>query len=151
MVRLASLGGVILFIPFVCSNAAEPLRLLVTQQYSAPHLGSINSYGLAIGNLMDYSIAIQREILIEKQTTSGWKRQGVIQAVNTCDKFGSSNTPVPLHPHGTMTVVPSNGWICGEQCPTACMQNAPYMPGTYRFVVVTVPYGLRIASPTVFH
>ena len=147
MVRLATLGGVILFIPFVAANATEPLRLLVTQQNSAPHLGPVNSYGLAIGNLMDYSVAIQREILIEKHSSSGWKRQGAIQAVNSCEKFGSLHTPVRLDPHGTMTVVPSNGWICGEQCPMACMQNSPYMPGTYRFVVVTVPDGLRIASP----
>ena len=118
MVRLASLGGVILFIPFVCANAAEPLRLLVTQQNSAPHLGPVNSYGLAIGNLMDYSIAIQREILIEKQTASGWKRQGVIQAVNTCDKFGSSNTPVRLDPHALGVQAPEAVHAhFGDPCP----------------------------------
>lgn len=136
---------------FASATTAEgTLRLVVTRQNPAPHVGPNNSYGLAIANLMDYPIAIHMEILIEKQTTSGWKQQGVIQAINSCDSFDhkwSSNKPVRLDPHATMTVVPSNGWICGEQCPTACQQNVPHMPGIYRFVVVTVPDGQRIASP----
>lgn len=126
------------------------LRLVVTQQNPAPHLGPKNSYGLAIANMTDHSVAIQRKILIEKHTPSGWKQQGALQAISTCDEFDdrwSSNSPVRLEPHAIMTVVPSDGWLCGEQCPTPCMQNAPHVPGIYRFVVLMISSGERLESP----
>lgn len=131
-------------------SAEGKLRLVVTQQNPAPHVGPKNSYGLAIANLTDHSVAIRRKILIEKHTPAGWRELGALQAINTCDEFDdrwSSNTPVRLEPHAIMTVAPSDGWLCGEQCPTPCMQNSPHMPGVYRFVVVTVPGGERLESP----
>ncbi len=133
----------------VCASAAEPLRLVVSVKVTAPHLGPVNSYGLAIANQTDHSITIRKNILMQKQTSSGWNEQGAIEAIDSCDKFDykSSNAMVRLEAHGTMVVVPSDGWICGEQCPQPCMQNTPRMPGIYRFVVVTAPDGERIASP----
>jgi hypothetical protein len=134
----------------VCANSAEPLRLVVTVKNPAPHLGPVNSYGLAIANLMGHSVAIRKNILIEKQAPSGWTQQGAIEAIDTCDKYDykfSSDATVRLEAHGTLAVVPSDGWLCGEQCPQPCQQNSPHMPGIYRFVVVTANDGVRIVSP----
>jgi hypothetical protein len=153
--RLASLRHSILTVlacvafHHVCARAAEPLQLLVTVKVTAPHLGPVNSYGLAIANQTDHSITIRKNILMQKQTSSGWSEQWAIEAIDSCDKFDykSSNAMVRLEAHATMAVVPSDGWLCGEQCPQPCMQNTPRMPGIYRFVVVTAPDGERIASP----
>ena len=140
----------VLIVPAFAS-ALKPLHLAVTLRDDTYHAFPSNTYGLLISNQMDYSFTIKRGILVERQVPSGWKLYRIIQAVSTCEKFDyrfSENETVRIDPHGTLAVVPWDGWACKGQCLAACQQNVPPMPGTYRFIVVTVPGGRRVTSPT---
>jgi hypothetical protein len=134
----------------VIARAVEPLSLSVTLHQDTYHTFPSHTYGLLIANQMDHSVTIELGILVERQTPSGWQLSRGIQAVSTCDRWelnASENAPVRIEPHGTLTVVPWDGWDCKGQCLTACQQNVPPMSGTYRFVVMIVPTGQRVISP----
>ena len=126
------------------------LRLNVSERSDTRHMFPF--HGLTITNLSNDPITIERGIWTEYETPSGWVRGPSIEAVSKCEVIDPRNidwkTPVRIDAHATFTVVSWDGWVCGGQCPTACMQNVPAMPGTYRFVLITVPDGRRIVSPT---
>jgi len=130
------------------------LRLQVAERTDTPHMftGKAVSHGLTITNLSNGPITIERGIWIEYEMPSGWVHGTNIEAVSKCEVIDPRNNdwkaPVRIDAHATLTVVSWDGWVCGGQCPTACMQNVPAMPGIYRFVLITVPDGRRVVSPT---
>jgi hypothetical protein len=135
-----------------CVAADIPLRMEVTVHTDVHHefTGFAKSYGVTITNLTDSTATIERGILVEKKTSSGWINGGGIEALASCDDFDESynwKAPISLAPHRTLAVFPWDGFMCGGQCIASCLQNGKQGPGTYRFVVVVVPGGERIASP----
>jgi hypothetical protein len=128
------------------------LRLQVTVRPGTPDKVVVGSAGLTITNLSSGPVTIERRIRREYQTASGWTGTYEMEAVSKCAAYHPNfldwKAQAQIDAHATLTVVPWNGWICGGQCPTACMQNVPASPGTYRFVLMTVPDARRIISPT---
>jgi hypothetical protein len=127
----------------------KALRLQVTVRSDTLHSfsGMAESHGMIIINLSNGPITIERGIRVEYQTPSGWVHGTSIEAVSNCEVSDPrSHAPVRIDAHATLAVVSWNGWACGGQCPTPCQQNAPAMPGTYRFVLTTVPDARRIIS-----
>ena len=110
------------------ARAVEPLFLSVTLHEDTYHTFPSHTYGLLIANLMDYSVTIKLGILVERQTQSGWQLDRGIQAVSTCDRWefmATENAPVRIEPHGTLAVVPWDGWYCKGQCLTAMQAEFP--------------------------
>jgi hypothetical protein len=127
------------------------LRLQGTVRAGTADMVVGGSVGLTITNLSSRPVTIERRIRREYQTASGWTGTYDMEAVSKCETYDPNfldwKAQVQIDAHATLTVVPWDGWICGGQCPIACMQNVPAMPGTYRFVLVTVPDARRIISP----
>jgi hypothetical protein len=128
------------------------LRLQVTVRPGTSDAAVVGSVGLTITNLSSRPVTIETRIRREYQTASGWTGTYDMEAVNKCQAYDPNfldwKAQVRIDAHATLTVVPWDGWICGGQCPIACMQNVPAGTGTYRFVLVTVPDARRIISPT---
>lgn len=147
LVRTKAQRGTIVSVkrePKYSANASHSeLRLQVAMR--------AGTYNLTITNLTDGPVTMERRISVERRTSSDWVHEMSIEAVAQCEGFderGDRKSPVRLEAHADLEVVPWNGWLCGGQCSAACMQNVPVGPGTHRFVVVTVPDGRRITSPT---
>lgn len=141
-----------LVMSLVCAAAEEPLRLEVTEHTDVHHefTGIAKSYGVTITNLTDGAVTIERGILIEMKTPKGWSQEMGIQAVSSCTDFDGRyhwKAPIRLAAHSSLAVVPWDGFSCGGQCISSCQQNVQEGPGIFRFVVVIVPGGKRIASP----
>jgi hypothetical protein len=156
MRRSSRTGLMVLLLAFtpvlVCAAAEEPLRLEVTEHTDVHHefTGTAKSYGVTITNLTDHAVTIERGILIEGETRSGWVQQAGIQAVANCGDFDERynwKAPIRLDAHSTLAVFPWDGFLCGGQCMASCLENGKAGPGTYRFAVVIVPGGRKIASP----
>lgn len=131
-------------------HAEQPLRLLVTTAENPEAIFSRTAHGLVITNPHRYSVTIQSSVWVEWLSPSGWKEQTAIAAVNNCKTFSPflrTLPPIRIEAYGTFFVVPWTGYFCGGQCPMGCRQNALATPGMYRYVVVLVPGGERIASP----
>jgi len=139
------------------ASAAEPLRLDLTEHSDVRHVftGLDKSYGATITNLTERTVTIDPAILIEHRTAKGWKQETAIQAVANCtnyDQRDSSKAAIgrevytSLAAHTSLSFVPWDGFLCAGQCSDACKQNGRVRPGIYRFIVVVVPDGKRIAS-----
>jgi hypothetical protein len=95
------------------------------------------------------SYTIERGILMERRVSSRWVQGTAVQAVDRCENFDAHypwKAPIRIDPHATLDVVPWDGFLCGGQCPAACMQNTKVTSGILRFVVV-FQGGKRILSP----
>lgn len=156
MKRARVIPVVVLFLSLILAPARaavdEPLRLEVTEHTDVHHefTGTAKSYGVTITNLTSHTVTIERGILIEKKTASGWVRDAGIQAVATCGDLDIEyhwRAPIRLKAHSTLAVFPWDGYQCGGQCISGCLKNGRVGPGVYRFVAVIVPGGKKIASP----
>lgn len=130
-------------------EANGPLLLEVKEHTDLPHeFKTVKSYGLTISNRSDMAINIQRGIAIERRTPEGWKQDTATQAVATCSGYHqlSWKPPIRLAAHSSLAVYPWDGFQCGGQCAESCMQNVFAGPGIFRFVVVLLPDGKKIAS-----
>lgn len=131
-------------------EASGPLLLEVKERSNMPHeFKTARSYGLTITNLTGSPAAIQRGIAVERKTPKGWKQETAIQAVATCVHYHQGynwKSPIRLAARSSLAVYPWDGFLCGGQCEDACMQNGYSGPGIFRFVVVLLPDGKRIAS-----
>ena len=128
-----------------------PPKLEVAERTDVHHMFTGNglSWGLKITNSDDQAIAIQRGILVEELVSSQWKQVAGIQAVDRCETFDyryRRAAAISVAPHTMLDIVPWDGFLCGGQCTTSCLQNARAKPGIYRFAVVIVPTGNRIVS-----
>lgn len=146
--------GFFLALTMVPAYAAgdEALRLEVTEHTDVRHefSGTVKSYGVTITNLTDRAVTIERGILIEEKTVSGWVQQAGIQAAANCSDFDIGynwKAPIRLDVHSILAVFPWDGFLCGGQCIASCLRNGHVRPGTYRFVAVIVPGSRKIASP----
>jgi hypothetical protein len=107
------------------------------------------SYGVTITNLTESVVTIERGILIEHKIPRGWIQETAIQAVANCTEIDTKyqwKAPIHLEGHSSRAVIPWDGFLCAGQCSEPCRQNVR-VHGIYRFVVVIVPDGKRIASP----
>jgi hypothetical protein len=134
-------------------EAQGPLLLEVKEHIDLPHkFKTEKSYGLTITNLTGNTVNNERGIAIERKTPEGWKQETAIQAVASCAHYDQSNgwkapkAPVALAPHSSFAVYSWDGFLCGGQCEDNCLANAYSGPGIFRFVVVLLPDGKRIAS-----
>ncbi len=131
-------------------EANGPLLLEVKERRNMPHeFKTAKSYGLTITNLSGSPVAIQRGIAVERKTPKGWKQATAIRAVATCKNRGYQQnwkSPISLSAHSSLAVYPWDGFQCGGQCEESCMQNTFSGPGIFRFVVVLLPDGKRLAS-----
>lgn len=138
--------------PLSCAAADEPLRLKVSEHTDVHHefTGKAKSYGVTVSNFNDDAVTIERGISIEKRTAKGWLQDSGIQAVADCIDIDTRyrwKAPILIEGHRSLDVVPWDGFLCGGQCDEACKQNVQVRHGIYRFVIVMVPDGKRIASP----
>lgn len=133
-------------------SAREGLRLEVVKRTNVTQefRWTASSYRLTIRNLTDGVVTIQRGIRVERETPRGWILTDFIQAIPNCTGYVQGydrKALTSIVAHGVLAVLRWNGWQCGGQCPSACLQNAKAPPGIYRFAVVVVP-GSKITSPT---
>ena len=130
-------------------EAQGPLLLEVKERSDVPHeFKTAKSYSLTITNLTDAAVTVQRGIGIERRTPNGWKQNAGIQAIASCTDYNHYNwkSSTRLAAHSSLLIYPWDGFLCGGQCEEPCMQNAFSGPGIFRFVVVLLPEGKRIAS-----
>jgi hypothetical protein len=106
------------------------------------------SGGLRLVNAGPKPVMIWSAIAVEKE--QGPKGVAVVtefHAVAECIRQPAADR-VKIEPGATLVVVPWRGFSCSGQCNASCRANVYYGPGTFRFVVTTVPDGQRFTSPT---
>ena len=148
------LTGLLLAFTLCFANTAfgQLLRLNATEHTDVRHTftGMAKSFGVTVTNLTDHVVTIEREILIEKETSLGWVQGSGVQAIAACADFDTRynrKAQIRLNAHDTLAVVPWDGFACAGQCMEGCLSNAPPSPGKYRFVVVIASNGERFVSP----
>jgi hypothetical protein len=103
--------------------------------------------GLRLVNPASAPITIHAAIEVEKREERGWVPvETEFHAVARCDGRAAPEQ-VEVAAAATIEVVPWRGFSCSGQCNYVCRGNVYYGPGTFRFVVTTVPTGERLISP----
>jgi hypothetical protein len=103
--------------------------------------------GLRLVNPGSAPVTIEATIAVERLWEQAWIPVVTeFYAVSRCDGL---NTPAQLEiaPATKLEVVPWQGFSCSGQCNKICDKNVYKGPGTFRFVVTTVPVGERLVSP----
>jgi hypothetical protein len=122
---------------------AEPVAQLRLELVNPPG-------GLRLVNPGSAPATILAMIAVEKQQENRWAPVLTeFCAVARCNGQDRRDMPVQVEiaPAVALEVRPWLGFSCFTQCNNVCHANVYYGPGTFRFVVTTVPMGERLVSP----
>jgi hypothetical protein len=103
--------------------------------------------GLRLVNPGSTPVTIEATIAVERLWEQAWIP--VVTEFHAVSRCNGLNTPAQseIAPATKLEVVPWQGFSCSGQCNKICDKNVYNGPGTFRFVVTTVPAGERLVSP----
>jgi hypothetical protein len=94
------------------------------------------------------AVTIRSAIEVEKQDERGWiPVKTELHAIARCEREDPPDK-LEIAAAATLDVVPWRGYTCSGQCHFVCHGNFFLGPGTFRYIVTTVPAGERLVSPT---